>query len=226
MPLSRIAYLCAWLAIVVVHGSWLLGASIGHLRWCNPYWSYCHSISATGRQYPEALLFKGGMLIAAVAMLVYWWLLRYWMTQLGCARQITRAIVLLGMLSCPALILYTLTLGLDDQHYGLARRTGIIVFFALSAFAHLLLVNALLPQVTGHVRLASSVKNLMMLCGFLLFIGLLSALTGYLWLGYQYWQNAFEWWFALLMMGQFLLVGSMWRQTDYRLTLSLGDLGS
>lgn len=139
--------------------------------------------------------------------------------RLRCHRGLSFVIVLLGIISSLALILYTLTLG--SEPYALIRRMGIIVFFAFSGFAHLLLINALSERVGQSIKLAAGLINLTLLCLLLILLGLASGITGYFWSGYADWENAFEWWFALLLTGQFILVGRMWVQTNYQVVFSL-----
>lgn len=221
MPLSRIAYLCAILPIVTVHVCWLIAASAGNLEWCNPYWSHCHSISATGRKYPEFFVFKGLMIPAAVAMLAYWWCLKYWITQLYGKVKYSTAVCVLGSISAIALLVYTVTLGAEGEKFALARRTGVVMFFALTYMAHLLLIKILSLNSERQSFLLPSLKKLTVLSVLLLVIGAGSSLAAYVWDGYQYWDNAFEWWFALLMMGQHMLLANMWSVTNFRLTLNL-----
>lgn len=199
--------------------TWLIAASSNNVSHCLPYWSHCHSISATGRHYPEYIVFKVLMLTAALAMLFYWWRLKGWLDNLLGVTGTNRLILWLGMISALALIQYTLTLGALGEPFALARRTGVVIFFTFCAFAHLLL-NKLLAAVIktpseykidhdNYCVISSRQRQLLSLNLVLLVIGVASAILGFVWSDYQHWENAFEWWFALLMSGQFIIVGNL-----------------
>lgn len=127
--------------------------------------------------------------------------------------------VAFGIVACAALVIYSVTLGAVGEPYALARRIGVVLFFALTSFAHLLLLaclseSELLKRVSGNY-----IRKLKIMCVFLLVIGVFSALLGFLWEGYGNWDNAFEWWFALLMTTQFYLVGRIWDASGFQITL-------
>ena len=221
MPLSSLAYACALIPTITVHLTLGVALWSDNLHACIPYWSYCHSISATGRQYPEFFIFKGLMLPAATLMVMYWYALYRWMEPIAAKKVSLKAVLWLGLIASLALIVYTLTLGAIGEPYALARRIGVILFFAFTAFAHLLFAAQLYQVKTLHPRVSTVCKQLLRVCQVLIVIGLLSSLLGFFWSGYKNWDNAFEWWFALLMMGQFVLVGRLWANSHYQLTLSL-----
>lgn len=218
MSASYIAYVCALLPIITVHLTLAIALTAGNLEPCVPYWSQCHSISATGRQYPEFFVFKGLVIPIAIAMMVYWIVLRRWLTLIG-LKDAGKTLSVLGLIAGIALIVYTTTLGAVGEPYALARRIGVILFFAFTSLAHLLLLSKLNVDVLETQRLKSEHQRLFILCFGLLFLGILSAILGFLWEGYSNWDNALEWWFSLLMMGQFFMVGRMWRKTNLSLNI-------
>lgn len=219
MRASTFAYLCAFAPIISVHLTLALAMSFDNLSTCIPYWSHCHSISATGRQYPEFFFFKGLMIPVAILMLGYWLLMRAWLTRLQLMNRQAQVLVTFGVVACIALIIYCVTLGAVGEPYALARRIGVVLFFALTSFAHLLLLARLskscyLKQISDF-----PIRALNVMCIFLLVIGIFSAFLGFLWQGYEDWDNAFEWWFALLMMSQFYLVGRIWDDSKFHISL-------
>ena len=123
----------------------------------------------------------------------------------------------MGMVASIALIVYTVTLGAIGEPWALPRRIGVILYFAFTSFAHLLLLHTVSKNEIFQTTLKHSYQHLLNLCVFLLVIGVLSALLGFVWEGYNNWDNAFEWWFALLMMGQFVIVGRMMQETSFKL---------
>lgn len=192
-----------------------------NLHGCLPYWSHCHSISATGRQYPEFFIFKGLMIPTATLMVLYWIAMFNWMLGVGLTRLSKLTIVTLGLIASVALTIYTLTLGAIGEPYALARRIGVILFFAFTAFAHLLLAAKLINRAGGETPTNVYSRKLLTICNLLIIIGVLSSLLGFFWSGYDNWDNAFEWWFALLMMVQFVYVGRLWSESDYQLTFTV-----
>ena len=221
MPLRYLAYTCALIPTITVHITLFIAVLGDNLHPCLPYWSHCHSISATGRQYPEFFVFKGLMIPTATLMLVYWTLQYRWLSRMQGIKKGCSTIFTLGITASTALIIYTLTLGAAGEPYALARRIGVILFFAFTAFAHLLLAVRLKKSKLPDPRLSQATEQLYMVCMLLIGIGLLSSLLGFFWDGYQYWDNAFEWWFAALMMMQFYCAGKLWRYSDYRANDSL-----
>lgn len=216
MQLSRLAFCCALLPILTVHTTLFLALSGGNLHQCLPYWSDCHSISATGRQYPEFFVFKALMIPTACLMGAYWYALNVWLRAMLSPKA--GRILLLGTLAWVALIVYTVTLGAVGEPYALARRIGVVIFFAFSAFAHLLLLAALKPVARADHALSTNYQRLFGLSWGLLIIALVNGIMGFIWPeAFDHWENAVEWWFALLMMGQYYLVGKMWDSTGFRL---------
>lgn len=223
MKLHSLAYACAVLPIISVHLTLLTAFVFENLHVCNPYWRQCHSISATGRQYPEFFVFKGLMIPIAVLMMGYWLALQRWLDSFkkhSEPRANVRWLPILGLIAATAMIVYTVTLGAVGEPYALARRIGVILFFAFSAFAHLLLLKILNRLPLKELGLLMYFRRLFSICFVLIIVGVASALLGFFWQTYHHWDNAFEWWFALLLMGQFFIVGSMWRQTTFKLTLA------
>ena len=205
---------------VTVHLTLFISIWGDNLHGCLPYWSHCHSISATGRQYPEFFVFKGLMLPVATLMLLYWPLQYRWLSQLHSSTRNGITVLLLGQIAALALIVYTLTLGAVGEPYALARRIGVVLFFAFTAFAHLLLALSLKKKPVIP-RLHPPTAKLLFVCLLLIAVGLISSLLGFLWEGYQYWDNAFEWWFAGLMMMQFYYSGKLWERSGFRVNISL-----
>lgn len=213
----QLAKLITGLAVICVVSCFLIAASVGNIRWCMPFAADCVSISATGRRYPEFFVFKGLMLPAAVLMVFYWQQLHHWLSLSGIQHNASNWMLRLGYVAAGALAVYTLTLGATGEPYALARRMGIILFFGLTAMNHLLLLlilrtTALLKY--PHMRLYRGLSWSMLLVGL--------ANTGLsFWPGYDDYQNAVEWWFALAMISQFALVGRLWQRSGFRVRYSL-----
>ncbi|WP_018981867.1 hypothetical protein [Salinimonas chungwhensis] len=213
----RIAQLCVFLPLVTVHITLTIGIAMGNLTACNPYWSDCHSISATGRQYPEFFIFKALLIPTAVFMSAYWLLLHHWLRQMSVAQGKSMMVSGMGIIASLALVLYTVTLGAEGEPYALARRIGVIFYFALTAFAHLMLLRSLDYLDTQKLHIVAAQNRLTMIALVLIITAIVSAALGYFFEEFwTRWENAYEWWFSLLMISMFYQVGLMWRQTRYK----------
>lgn len=136
------------------------------------------------------------MIPCAVGMLLYWWRLKRWLDSLRGAFNAHKIMFFIGIISALALIQYTVTLGPAGEPYALARRTGVVLFFALCALAHLLLNKVLtnvIPNKSRHklstdtlFAMSALQQKLLALNALLIVIGLFSALLGFLWAGYQH----------------------------------------
>ena len=213
--LERLALWAAFLPTLTVHLCWVTAASTGALEWCNPYWSHCHSISATGREAPQFYFFKALMLPSAAVMLIYWRKLRRQLpSRYPIPPSSLKRIEVLGIFATLSLIVYTLTLGLLDETFVVPRRMGVIGYFAFTAFAHLLLLASLKPLLTPGSRGYGAYLLLFWLCLLLVALGTISAMLGFFWRDYSHWDNAFEWWFAILMVSQFVAVARVARTSN------------
>ncbi|MGA0805412.1 MAG: hypothetical protein ACO3PV_02700 [Pseudohongiellaceae bacterium] len=206
---GHFALLTAALPFLCVHLSYLLAASHGHVPWCVPYWDSCTSISATGRELPEKILFKLLMMPAGMCGIVFWWLVRQWLRlRIDCN---SRIVPLLGGVASGFLLLYVVALG-ESNEYRWARQTGIILFFSLSFLAQLLFLyrssqhHALLD--TGEQRV---LRWQLRGAGVMLLIGIGSVLLDALHPRYDDMEDAVEW---ILMLGLVLQFAShylLWR---------------
>lgn len=224
LPLHYLACFVAVAPFVTTHVSYLLAASLGHLEWCFPYGESCYSISATGRQLPEKLWFKFGMIPSALAAMLLWWSAAAWFRQLiGSALKNTlRFMPITGTIAALFLMLYTVALGEEGEAYRLTRRIGIIFSFALTFISQLLLTRLLL-HLSGKPKfafLARWCKRLMWILVLLLATGVLSVVLGYA-MGDNYYkvENGFEWSLALMMNAFFLLLALMWRKANIRIAV-------
>lgn len=217
LPLAWLAWCAALLPLLTTHGCYLLAASYDQVPWCVPYWDSCSSISATGRQLPAKLVFKLGMIPAALLTTLLWWSLWRW----GQRRSGSGlAMPWLGTVAALALILYTLALGEVGDGYRLLRRIGVVLAFALTFIAQVLFARLVLECHLPDYR------RLLAMLLLLLTVGMVSvALDGVLGDAYDAIEDAFEWWLALLLNGYFVLVALMLqRQKVYLDVVSVGDV--
>lgn len=223
MPYT-LALICVFLPLVSVHLTLTIGIGVGNLDLCNPYWSDCHSISATGRQYPEFFVFKALLIPTAVCMMAYWLLLHQWIVRLTNGEYRPYPVTFMGLIAGVALIVYTVTLGAHGDAYALARRIGVVFYFAFTALGHLVLLRYLDKVDTQRLNIVTQQNRLIVASIILIGTAILSAIVGLLWEEWwDRWENAYEWWFSLLMISMFYHVAAMWKITDYRITLQVGQ---
>lgn len=218
----RIALICVFLPLIAVHTTLTIAISFGNLEFCIPYWSHCHSVSATGRQYPEFFVFKALLIPTAVFMSAYWLLLHQWIIRISDNVAKPRVMTVMGLIACAALVLYTVTLGAVGEAYGLARRIGVVFYFAFTSFGHLILLRHIDKLDTENLGIIPQQNRLSISCIVLIGTAIASALVGYVWADWwDNWENAYEWWFSLLMISMFYQVGKMWQITGYDVSFSV-----
>ncbi len=222
-----IALICVFLPFFSVHLTFAISIYFDNLNLCIPYWQQCHSISATGRQYPEFFFFKALLIPAAVFMAAYWLLLYQWLQNITNGQIRARTITIMGLIASIALVVYTVTLGAVGEPYALARRIGVIFYFAFTSFAHLILLHTLEKVDTLSLQLTVYKQRLMWISSVLVSTAIISVLLGYFWSdGWDNWENAYEWWFAVLMVAMFYQVAKMWKTTGFEINISTSKSSS
>jgi len=217
MRVAPFALFTGLLPLFCVHLTYVLAASYGHVDWCVPYWDSCTSISATGRELPEKLVFKLLMLPASVCALVFWWLASHWL-RLSCGRG-SRPMFATGAVAALFLMLYVVALG-ESNEYRWARQTGIILFFSLTYVAQLCFLVRVAhmqrrdPDITRIFHWQSGAALL------LLAIGVLSVILDATWADYDSVEDAFEWVMMLFIALQFCSHYPLWKRSGLRLDLT------
>lgn len=117
----------------------------------------------------------------------------------------------MGIAAACSLIIYTLTLGAVGDLFALPRRIGVIGYFAFTAFSHLIILQTLSTMAHTYITKRMAFQVLYICCIGLVLLGGVSALLGFFWQSYTHWDNAFEWWFAALLMAQFAAIGVLVR---------------
>lgn len=217
-PLWWLALAAGLLPLIAIHLSYLVAALEGFVDWCLPYLQSCTSISRTGRHGTAYFIFKGVMLPAAVAGLLFWWLNPRWLRQLGARTERLGWLPLLGLVACLALVLYTLALGHAGDGFRLLRRTGVVLYFSLTYLAQVLLSDALcrVPEWQAQGR------RLRTLCLLTLTVAMLTVvLQAVAYDFYQGIEDGFEWSLALLLNVHALWVALLWRRSHFRAVLQV-----
>jgi len=202
LSLSLLAWCCALLPFLTIHVCYLVSASYGHVEWCVPHWDACTSISATGRQMPEKLLFKLGMIPSALLTAWLWWRIRQWLVTRLPGTPLSSTLVP-GLLAAFFLILYTLALGVEGDTYQGIRRIGVTLSFAFTFLAQLQCTR-LFGKLARASNASQSIiywqKRLFWLLSCLLLTGLISViLDAWMGIAYDSLEDAFEWNMALML---------------------------
>ncbi|HKJ05791.1 MAG TPA: hypothetical protein VJ974_09355 [Geopsychrobacteraceae bacterium] len=220
--LSCLAWATLLLPLFTTHLCFFISASYEHIPWCNPYWDQCVSISATGRQLPEKLIFKSGMITTAFISLLLWWGAGQWcLLSFGDKFSRSRkAMQVLGLLAALFLIQYTLALGEAGNAYRMLRRTGVILTIAFTFISQVLMTRfiGVMIQEQGKrclVRLHQAMLTLLVvLLTTAMFSLVLDVMLGS---AYKNIDDAFEWIMVLMLYLYFGLLASVFHRQPLRL---------
>ncbi|MGV3592881.1 MAG: hypothetical protein ACO1PZ_14425 [Gammaproteobacteria bacterium] len=219
MRLAPFALFTGLLPLFCVHLTYVLAASYGHVDWCVPYWDSCASISATGRELPEKLVFKLLMLPASLCALGFWWCADRWL-HLAFGRG-SRAMLVTGAIASLFLMLYVVALG-ESNEYRWARQAGIILFFSLTYVAQLCFLMRLARAQSRSALVERVFRWQFGAAAMLLAIGVLSVLLDAAWRDYDSVEDAFEWVMMLFIALQFCSHYPLWKAAGLRVDVSPG----
>ena len=212
MRLSTVSFLAASFPVLTIHLSFLWAASNGHIGWCFPYGFDCVSISSTGRQLPESVLFKAGMLPAAGLLMLYWWQTRAQLRKRIGSTLSGHWMLALGLIAACGLVIYVMALGQIGELYHLQRRIGVTLFYGLSYLALLMLIVQL-GSLKDDAVIYAWRPRLVALAGLLLGLGLLNVVISAMDKAfYHRVDDAFEWGLTLLLCLLVAVSGLMWRR--------------
>ena len=236
MTLNAIPVATALLPAVGLHACYLIGASLGHLSWCFPYFPDCVSISAAGRHPPESILFRATVIPTAVLMLIYWKLAFEWLRALGApargripARTTSwrnRAMLGLGLVAGAGLLVYGSILGEVGDLYKLQRRVGMTAFYVFTFLAQVLLTVEVWAVGRGGSGIsARSLRALAAIAGAVGALGALSFLSWAFHHDYRRFEDALEWTITLLILAHPLAAWFAWRESGFQASLTVAGRG-
>lgn len=215
--LAPVAWATALWPVVIIHLAYVNSAGGGHLPWCWPYWDGCTSISAAARSGNSIYLFRATMMPWAGLLAVYWWLASQWCRQRAPQARLRRAWVLTcGWGGTLFYLLYATFLGEDDEVPRMLRRYGINLYFALTVLAQMWLISV---AVGSGVLSQGQRRGFLGLFAALIVLGLASLPLQFIVEDRRAVLNALEWWYALLMVGTYALMGRVWQRQGWRLQL-------
>ncbi len=213
IPLHGLAWASALLPLFTFHLSFVISTVEHIFPACVPYWIDCTSISHGGRHGTAYFVFKGGMLLSAFLLALFWHLQDQWHTKI--TRTVSYRFTWLGGIGSLALVMYSLFLGHAGDEFRLVRRFGVVLFMFCTFCAHAL--SAWISyQYSGE-------RARVILCGLLLTIAIVSLLLD-ITLGstYDRMENAFEWWMMLGLCINHCLLARHWKREGYGVRLVSG----
>lgn len=217
MRVAPFAIITGLLPLLAIHVCYWLAASAGHVDWCNPYWDSCTSISATGRQLPEKLLFKMIMIPTGLMAIAFWWLTGQWLRQVQ--GRVSFAVPLVGAVAGCFLMLYVVALG-EGREYQALRKIGIVLFFSLTYLAQLIFLWHCHAARTRCKTHSIMLRTQLWMAVLLLLIGVTSVVLDLIYAGYDRIEDAFEWVMMLFIAAQFISHYWLWRATNLQFTIS------
>ena len=217
IPLWPLPLLITLLFLVAAHSAYLLSIHGGHVPACVPYAEGCVSISRAARHGIGNHLFRLLVIPCAVLHTLVWLLALRWLRG-GIAMAV------FGAMSAVALAVYATFLGTDGETYRFLRRYGVVVYFGFGYLAQL----ALMRRASDAAALSSPTLRVMAwLCAAMLALGIANLLAGVLVetpSAKDRWENVFEWWLGLLMVGWYAVLAWAWRRQGLALQLRGADL--
>lgn len=213
IPLWPLPLLLTLLFVMAAHVAYLLSIQGGHVPACVPYIDGCVSISRAARHGWGNHLFQLLVIPCAVLHALAWWLARHWLRG-------GRAMVVLGVMSALALAVYATFLGTEGEAYRFLRRYGVVVYFGFGYLAQLALMRraAATKALPAGIVVAMSWISIAMLG-----LGVANVVAGVVVddpSAKDRWENIFEWWLGLLMVGWHAVLAYGWKRQGLALELT------
>lgn len=190
----------AVLPLVTFNASYLLAAALDHVPSCFTYFEGCTSVSSTGRQLPEALIFKTGMLSLAVILLLLWYRTAAFLESR--ILRVFASIMVLGLL------LYAITLGMQHEAMQFLRRVGINGFAFGTLFTQVSFIVLYRFRQTDATR--ALFRWLILLCIALPLVGLVSEISKALGAPRRTTNNIAAWNAFLVSSGYYFVLARLW----------------
>jgi hypothetical protein len=208
-----IAWLNTLIPLLAVIGGYYIAIQQQVADACLPLFDGCTSISR-GVRNGDALFWFRGFMMPLSMLLVFYWTLQYrWLEAVAGQRHRHRVILILGVISALALVLYANFLGSQGDFYRFMRRFGVTFYFAFAALAQLLSLHSL-SSAQQHIP-ASARGWLKGLWGLVIAqwcIGLASLAVTVTEPHNQFQlENIVEWNFALAMVCFYGVSAELWR---------------
>lgn len=221
--LGRLPLWAAVVPLATINICYLIAMALDHLPACITYISGCTSVSSTGRNLPESLIFKAGMLSSAVVLALMWHRCATFLQLCGQPVSRTSLIRFFGFLAAVSLTIYAVTLGLREDEYRFLRRIGINGFALSNVVTQVLFIGMYRPMRTDATR--NLVRWLIVLCVALPALGFASEVAK--WLGAPRHQsnNTAAWNAFVLVSVYYAVVARIWWHHGFTSTFRITSTG-
>lgn len=209
LPMWPLALACAILPVLAVHLAWWLSIVDGHIPFCVPYLEGCTSISRAARHGLGNHVFRAIMLPTAMLQILLWLSVRQWLAARHPKARAGSSLPVLGLVAGVFLILYGTFLGTEGDIYRLLRRYGVVMYFAATFVAQLVLQRAL-RELPAH----PSRRGMLGVCVGMLALGFISTAVTAVVVDpglKDRWENVLEWNLGVLLTLWFALLAWRWR---------------
>ena len=217
-----LALIITFLPLIVTNLVFVISAFEGNVPWCFPYIDGCTTISAAGRSGSSIFVFRAVMIAYAVLLIWVWVYIKQWLDMLnGRPTNAARIIMWLGIIGALFLMVYIDFLGTEGEINRFMRRFGIIIYFAFTPFAQLLLLNQHYRFVNepGKAVPQSLAMPVLRAQLALLFVILIMAITSVVLdaagLKTDKIENIVEWNISFLMTMYFAVMAYIWKDFKY-----------
>lgn len=213
-----IAWINSLVPVVAVVGGYQIAIQQQVAEACLPLLDGCTSISR-GVRNGDALFWFRGLMMPLSMLLVFYWTLQYrWLEAVAGQHKCHRVILVLGVISALALVLYANFLGSQGDFYRFMRRFGVTFYFAFAALAQLLSLYSLnrsVQQIPPAARIWLTALWTLVIAQWC--IGLASLAITIIEPNNKFQlENIVEWNFALAMVCFYGVSGELWRHLPFR----------
>lgn len=187
----------------------------GRTNFTLPYIDGSVSISRTARGWPTWLLFKPGMIITAILLIIYWKANNEVINSINSEKSKNNRFMIFGILSAFFLILHSIFLGIkfDFELYKLFRRFILLGFIIFEIVAQTLLVINLF-KIKGKISelINNKILVLKMILVLILVVTALASLPILSSPGNTHFKHALEWNYFIGVISFYLLTFLFWRK--------------
>ena len=190
--------LCLFIAVNghLLQGTIFQADPMGQSGFTIPYIDGSVSISRTARTYPAYLIFKPGMFITAILLILYWKAYNNLIQTLNNDFSKNKYFLFFGVGSAICLVIHSLLLGVQFEIdlYKFFRRFVLLAFIIFELVAQALLINSLIKIKNKMSEMINKKILILKICvvTLLIIVGILSLpiLTTS---GYVHFKHALEW---------------------------------
>ena len=219
LGLAALPYWAAVVPLATITTTYIVAASVEHVAACVPYLTGCTSVSSTGRMAPESLVFRAGLLPAAVILILFWHRCAMFLELHGDRAGRVTGLKILGVILGLSLMLYALTLGFEDGIYPRLRRIGMSGFAIGTFLAELVFIVGYRPRRRDDTM--AHWRWLVLLCVALPVFDVISEIVKWAAVDGNSPDHVATWNAFVVASAYYLVAGSIWRRhgfvSDHRL---------